>query len=95
MRIERGATGPYLFIPVYKHGQAQWDTTDVAVEVALILDDQRVPTEADWHDAVWEGTEARYLVNVADWADGEYMARVRLTAGMEQVAVPSARVTIG
>jgi hypothetical protein len=67
----------------------------VTAEVALVTPDS-VPGISDWHPATWQGEEARWLLPLASYpVDGDYLLKVRLTAGSEQVVQTSARITLG
>lgn len=101
MRVERGGTGLYVFVPV--DGPAGWSTATVSAEMALVTPDV-TPQPADWHSATWQGTvsglpgtvEARWLLQPPSYPqDGDYLLKIRLTAGSEQVVLTSGRVTLG
>lgn len=79
------------------------DVPDVTVyvpEAALIPDDGTEPIEEDWQPATWISGEACLLIGPAtgpatEYKPGDYFAFARITAGAEQVVLPSGRVRIG
>lgn len=86
----------YMLIPV--DGPPGADLTAYTAEVALTADDGTEPGEADWHPANWIGGEAALLVGPGGgttYPPGNYMAWVRITAGLERPALSSGRVRIG
>ena len=92
MKVERGGGSVNLFIPV--EGPDGWTPGSTTAEVALVAPGT-TPVTNDWHAGTWDGTEVRYLWNPATWQDGDYLAKVRLTAGQEQVVKTASRVTLG
>lgn len=83
----------YLYIPV--HGPDGVDLTVYAVEIALVAEDAGEPSAGDWKAATWENGDARLLVSAGDYADGLYMAWVKITAGVETPVLRSGRVQVG
>jgi hypothetical protein len=94
---------PYLFIPLT-------GPVDPAVmagyvtEIALAPDDGTEPAGADWHTAQWiaprpgAAPEPCILIGpggAAAYPAGDYMAWARITAGAEQLVLPSGRVRVG
>jgi hypothetical protein len=54
------------------------------------------PGTSDWHGCTWDGSDARYLWNPAAWADGDWVCKVRLTRGQEQVVkTAGGRIVLG
>jgi hypothetical protein len=93
VRVERGGSGLYVFVPI--DGPPGWSPAQVQAEMALVAPDV-TPGVADWHAAVWQAEEARWLLtNAAYPVDGDYLLKVRLTAGSEQVVLTSGRVRLG
>jgi hypothetical protein len=92
VRIERGGAGVKVFIPVA--GPDGWSTATATAEISLVAEGLAVG-EPDWKDAAWVGQEAMIVVDPAGFVDGDFMARVRLTAGIEQVVLSAGRVRIG
>lgn len=69
-------------------------------EAALIADDGTEPADADYHTAGWIDGEVALLIGPGGdgaiaYTAGDYMAFARITAGSEQVVLPSGRVRIG
>lgn len=93
MRVERGGTGLYVFVPI--DGPAGWSPATVSAEMALVTPDV-TPGTPDWHAATWQAEEARWLLTQAAYpVNGDYLLKVRLTAGTEQIVLTSGRVTLG
>jgi hypothetical protein len=87
-----GTSREYIRIPVT--APAGVDPTLLAAEIALVADPGAEPGDADYHAATWIGGEACLLVGptAADYADGEYMAYLRLTSGAERPVLRAGRV---
>ena len=95
MHILRTSLG-YCYIPV--DAPPGIDPTLYPCDIAIIDDDGTEPEEADWYEAIWLDGEAALLLgpgSAADFPDGEYMAFVRVSAGIERPVLPSGRVRIG
>ncbi len=93
MLIEEGSTR-YVRVHIYDIA-----TEGVTAEIALVHEGD-VPIEADWHLANWVSTEvAALLVGPGPggvlYANGDYIVKVRLTAGSEKPVFTSGRVRIG
>ena len=84
-------------------GPVGWDPGVVQAEVCLVLPGV-VPGAADWHPGAWQAPTAAevasltrqvlWVVNSAALLSGEYLAKVRLTSGVQQVVKTSGRVTV-
>ena len=95
MVIEDGSR-LYLYVPIT--GPTGWDPGDVTGELALAVDGD----DPEWHEADWVGQELRLLVGTVgtgggaiEYADGEYVAKARLTVGLERVVTTAHRVQVG
>lgn len=90
-----GTSREYIRIPVT--GPAGVDVTLLAAEIALVADPGIEPVDADYHAATWIAGEACLLAGAGavDYADGEYMAYLRLTAGAERPVLRAGRVRVG
>jgi hypothetical protein len=95
MVIEAGSR-LWILVPVYGPS-----LEGVSAEIALAPAEEE-PEEADWHLASWMGDEAALLGGApgagggaVEYPFGEYMLRLRLTAGSERVVLPSGRVRVG
>jgi len=86
-------TREYLLIPVT--GPAGVDLTTLVVKIALRPDDGSEPLVGDWKTATWLNGQAALLVAPGDYAPGEWMAYVQLTAGAETPVIRSGRVRVG
>jgi hypothetical protein len=87
----------YLYIPVDPPDNVP-DPTVYPPEIALIADDGTEPKDTDYHAASWIGGEMALLVGPGGgtvFAEGDYFAFGRLTAGQEKPVMPSGRVRIG
>lgn len=93
----------YMFVPVT--GPLGTDLTQYPVELALIADTGTEPADADYHAGQWlapdtaAGKQAALLVGPGGggvtYLPGEYMAYVRITAGLERPVLRAGRVRIG
>lgn len=92
MRVERGGGSINLFVPV--DGPDGWSPGTTTAEVAIVGEGV-TPAAGDWHSGNWSGTEIQYLWNPAAWVNGDYIVKVRLTAGLEQVVKTSTRLVLG
>jgi hypothetical protein len=93
LRVERGGTGLYVFVPI--EGPPGWAPGSVTAEMALVVPGT-TPQSGDWHTATWQAAEARWLLQQSAFpVDGDYLLKVRLTAGAEQVVLTPGRVTLG
>lgn len=86
----------YLLIPLPSCPVA--DPTSYPVFIALVPEASGEPADGDYKVAEWlNGEIARNPAG--KWQDeypvGEYMAYVRITAGSEDVRLPSGRVRVG
>lgn len=79
----------YVFIPL---DGPYGDLTGYAVSVALLPDDGTEPADSDYLPAIWLNGEVALL---HQWAAGDYMAYVRISAPPEDVRLISGRVRIG
>jgi hypothetical protein len=69
-------------------------------EAALIADDGTEPADGDYHTAIWLRGQVALLIGPGGngaiaYTAGDYFAFARITAGAEQVVLPSGRVRIG
>ena len=93
MNIERGGGSVNVFVSI-ESGPPGWDPATTTAEVAIVAPGT-VPGAGDWHAGTWQGEKVRYLIDPGDFADGDYLIKVRLSAGLEQVPLTSGRLTIG
>lgn len=87
----------YVYIPV-DPPPGIGDVTQYQAEAALIPDDGTEPADTDYHVAIWLRGEVALLVGpggTVQYPAGDYFAFARITAGAEQVVLPSGRVRIG
>jgi hypothetical protein len=87
----------YVYIPIDPPASAG-DVTQYLAEAALIADDGTEPAEGDYHPADWIAGEVALLVGPGgdvQYDAGDYFAFARITAGVEQVVLPSGRVRVG
>lgn len=92
MLVERGSA-LYVYAPI--KGPPGWVPGPESVIEAALLGEGADADPADWHEAAWEGTEARYRVDTDVWPDGRYVLKWRVTAAAERWVSPGERVTIG
>lgn len=84
----------YMYISVT--GPAGVDLTTIPVSVALILESAGgEPGDGDYHPATWVNGQIAYLVTAGAYADGDYLAYVRLQSSPEDIRKFSGRVRIG
>ena len=92
MRLERGSGHVYVYVPIM--GPEGWAPGSTTAELAFVTPGHD-PVEQDWQDAVWEGEQVKLLTDVVTLPDGDYLVKVRLTAGLEQVVLTSGRAVVG
>jgi hypothetical protein len=89
---------PYMYISLDGPDTAG-DLTQYPVQVALIPDNGSEPGDGDWHDADWIDGQAALLLGPGSpagaWTSGDYYAFARITAGLEELVLPSGRVRVG
>ena len=76
------------------------DVTQYPPEAALIADNGTEPADGDYSPASWISGRLALLVGpggngAISYPAGDYFAFARITAGVEQVVLPSGRVRIG
>jgi hypothetical protein len=89
----------YMYIPIDPPADVG-DVTQYPPEAALIADDGTEPLDVDYQAASWISGKIALLIGpggngAVQYIAGDYFAFARITAGIEQVVLPSGRVRIG
>ena len=79
-------------------GYADADASAYPVQIAIVLDAAGEPQDGDYHDAVWDGTDATLIIgegSAVPLTEGEYAVWTRLTTATERPVRRSGTLTVG